>query len=138
MRYRLHLTLATLCLAFAAACGSDSLTQVSYENGPNGIQAGFVSFSATSAGILVTNQTERPIFVLAMERGMTALADWIPCVSGPGCTSQAPGEQRVIPWSSILGYAADRHEYAVYWWHAVSQPDGSVRAGTITSAVVTR
>ncbi len=138
MRSTLHLIFATLCLATTAACGSDSLTQVSYENGPNGIQAGFVSFSATSAGILVTNQTERPIHVLAMERGMTALADWVPCVSGPSCPSQAPGEQRVIPWSAILGASPDRHEYSVYWWHAVAQPDGSVRAGTITSAVVTR
>ena len=127
-----------LILALSAACSADSVTQVSYESGPVGIQAGYVAFSATGDGILVNNQTSRPIHLIAMERGMSALADWVPCTSGSTCPSQAPGEQRVIPWSAVLGATSDKKEYVVYWWHAVAQPDGSVRAGTITSAIVTR
>lgn len=138
MRTAITLRIAALTLCLVAACSGDGITELSYESGPNGIQAGYVSASARAEGILITNQTERPINVLAMERGMTALADWVPCTTGPGCAAQAPGEQRVIPWSQVLGAAPERKEYVVYWWHSLSQPDGSLRAGTITSVVITR
>ena len=138
MHSRIRLALAALALCLTSACSADSLTEVSYESGPNGIQAGYVALTATADGILVTNQTSRPIHLIAMERSLSALLDWIPCTSGAGCTAQAPGEQRLVPWSSVIGASQERREYLVYWWHAVAQPDGSVRAGTITNALVTR
>ena len=125
-----------LCLA--GACGADRATVVSYESTPGGIQAGYLAVSTRSEGILATNQTDGPVHLIAIERGTTALADWIPCTAGPGCEALPPGQQRLIPWSSVLGAAADRHEYVVYWWHAVAQPDGTMRAGTVTSISVTR
>jgi hypothetical protein len=136
MHSRIKLALAALALCLTSACSADSLTEASYESGPNGIQAGYVAFSATADGILVSNQTSRPIYLIAMERSLVPLLDWIPCTSG--CPSQAPGEQRLVPWNSVVGASTDRREYQVYWWHAVSQPDGSLRAGNVTGAVVTR
>lgn len=139
MHSRLRTILAALALCITSACSSDSsITEISYENGPNGIQAGYVALLATAEGILVTNQTSRPIHLMAVERSTAALINWAPCTTGTGCAALAQGEQRLIPRNAILGSSPDRREYVVYWWHAITQADGSVRAGNITSAVVTR
>jgi hypothetical protein len=38
----------------------------------------------------------------------------------------APGARVIVPWSNVVGYAADRHDYVVLWWVAVSDGHGGL------------
>jgi hypothetical protein len=138
MRANFRLSIIMLGLCAVAACSADGPTEVSYEPAAGGIQAGYLSLTPTGDGISVTNQTSQAVHTIAVERNAAALFDWAPCTTGPNCPAHAPGTRWTIPWGEILGYAADRREYIVYWWYDVRQPDGTVRAGNIVTAVVTR
>lgn len=115
-RIRRRITLAAIPLAFA--CSSSGPTEISYETSPPGIQAGYVAVTATSAGLVAINQTERPVFYFAVERGLLALIDWVPCTVQTGsCVGIAPGQTFTIPWDKVVGYKADATEYAFLWYH---------------------
>lgn len=137
---RLPRQLWILAFALAAAgCHSSDLTEISYETGPNGTQAGYVRITPTATGLTVANQTERPIYLMAVNAELLALLDWVPCTAtGPTCSSLAAGEQREIPWASVLGYSANTKQYTVYWWHSLVMPDGTLRPEEVHNVTVTR
>lgn len=126
----------------AAGCHPSDITAtdaiISNEPTEPGIQAGFVSVTPTSDGIVVVNQTSRPIYVFAVNAETLALLDWAPCTGGPSCPALAQGEQRVIPWVSVYGYAPNAKQYSVMWWHAVVMPDGTTRPSIVQGVLVTR
>ncbi len=123
-----------------AGCGAGAdLTQViSYETGAPGIQAGYVGITATAAGLKVVNQTERPIYLMAINAETLALIDLALCTGGTNCPSLAQGQQREIPWSSVLFYAENAKQFTVLWWNVTVQPDGSARANNLHNVAVTR
>ena len=99
--------------------------------------AGSFDVTPTGEGLAVSNYTERAVYLRAIESGRTPLDDWTPCVSAQ-CPSQAAGEKRVLPWSSVIGYGPDKKEFVVYWWHADTLPDRTLRPGPVNRVIVTR
>ena len=126
-----------LCLALVA-CSAASPTEISYETGPSGVRGGYISVTATADGLTVSNVTERPVYLIAIEQETETRTDWIPCTGGSGCLPLDQGERRVIAWSSVLGYAPERKSYVVSWWHSVRNADGTLRVDVIQRLLVTR
>lgn len=128
---------AALALVVAATAGCETVDPF----GPlevSGIQAGTLSVAAATNGLTVTNQTERPVYLVAFEADLATLIDWIPCTGGSGCIPLAQGERRVVAWSSIAGYAPAKAHYIVYWWNTEVGPDGQPRATNIKTVTVSR
>lgn len=126
-------------LVAVAGCEAASATAVSYEPATPGVlQAGYVAVTPTAEGLAVMNQTERPVYLFAIEQETDTRADWLPCTGGPGCPALAQGERRVIAWSSVSGYAPEKRSYVLSWWHVEAKPDGSLRVGAIQRLIVTR
>jgi hypothetical protein len=119
-------------------CHPSDLTEISYETPVPGIQAGYVSVTPTSDGLVVFNQTERPIYFVAINAEMLALWDWAPCTAGAGCPALAQGQQRLLPWSSVMGYDPSTKQFSLSWWHVVVLPDGTARADEVHTVSVTR
>lgn len=138
MRLSSSIVLSVIALTLASGCRSSNLTEVSYEPETQGIQAGFVSVTPAAAGLVVVNQTERPVYFIAFERETGTRTDFRPCTGGVGCPTVAQGESVTYPWSSVLGAAPDRPSYLLYWWHTVTGSDGTIRAGTMQNVSVTR
>jgi hypothetical protein len=137
-RNTFHILALAAMLTAQAACSSAGPTAVSYENGPEGIQAGYVSVSATSAGLVVVNQTEAPVYTFAIERNASAYTDWVPCTSTATCSAGiAPGATSTIPWSKVPGYSAGAQEYQLFWWHLVTVNGNTTVAG-VQNVIVTR
>ena len=131
--------LRILALALlAAGCHSSDLTELSYETPAPGIQAGYVAVTPTGDGLVVVNQTERPIYLMAASRDILALLDWLACTGGDRCPALAPGQQRVIPWSLVVGFTPDTKQYTVFWWHVLVLRDGTRRADDVYNVSVTR
>jgi hypothetical protein len=128
MRLRLFRFSCVLALAMLpAACRETT-----------GLDTGSVDVTAAADGLVVINHSERAAYIRAIDRGMTPLDDWAPCVS-PRCNPSAAGQQPVVvPWASVIGYGPDKKEFVVYWWYADTLPDGSLRPGTVYSVLVTR
>jgi hypothetical protein len=122
----------------AAGCHASDLTEVSYDATTPGIQSGYVSVTPTSDGLVVVNQTERPIYFVAINAEMLALWDWAPCTGGSGCPALAQGQQRLLPWSSVLGYDPSTKQFSLSWWHVTVMSDGSARADAVHTVSVTR
>jgi hypothetical protein len=77
---RLRRQMLVLALSIGvAACHASDLTEISYETPAPGIQGGYVSVTPTNDGLVVVNQTERPIYFVAINAEMLALWDWAPC-----------------------------------------------------------
>ena len=95
-----------------------------------------ISVAATPAGLEIVNTTSEPIYSMEMDAGTLALIYFQFC--NPHCPLQQPGERRVVPWSSILGYSEDRHDYLVMWAHGTEAADGTVELGPVRSQHVTR
>lgn len=121
------------CRAYAIAT-DDQVAQ----NGPNGIQAGSVQVTPTATGLTVKNQTERPVYLFAVNAEMLALLDWAPCTGGSKCPALAQGASREIPWSDVTGYQANVKQYTVYCWNVTVQPDGTPRADNMHNLTVSR
>jgi hypothetical protein len=137
---RLPRVVRILALAVVAAgCRSSDVTEISGESLAPGTHAGSVSVTPTSDGLVVVNQTERPIYLMAVNAELLALLDWAPCFGGTGCPALPAGQQRLIPWSSVFGYtSASTKQYTVIWWHGLVLPDGTVRADGGGNVTVTR
>jgi hypothetical protein len=132
-----------LLVAFAVApagCRADAaLTQtISYETGTSGIQGGYVRVTSTATGLVVDNQTERPIYLMAVNAEVLALLDWAPCTGGASCPSLVPSTKREIPWASVVFYQQSAKQFSVYWWNVTVQPDGAARADNVHSVNITR
>ncbi len=132
-----HLALAAV--PFALACSSSGPTEISYETTTSGIQAGYVAVSTTSAGLVVVNQTELPVYYFAVERGTSALIDWVPCggTSLALCVGISPGATLTIPWTNVVGYKPEASEYLLIWYHLVTV-NGVATATGMQSVVVKR
>jgi hypothetical protein len=131
--------LRILALALVAAgCHSSDATGIVDDSLPPGIQSGTVSVTPTNDGLSVVNLTPRPIYFLALNAEYLALIDWIPCFGGTGCPTVAQGQQRVIPWSSVVGYSASTRQFTLIWWHGLVLPDGTARMDGGGNVTVTR
>ena len=132
--------LLVLTLASSGCGGADPAgpMAISYETEVNGIQAGYVRITPTPTGLLLDNQTERPIYSTALNAEL--LASWALdyCTGGANCAPIAQGQRREIPWASVHGYAADTKLFTVVWWNAVGQADGTARAGNIHNININR
>ena len=80
--------------------------------------AGPVTGKATATGILVRNGTTQPIFYLAAEQGTLALLDFVQCTDASRCPTIAPGEEKVVSWPQVIGYAPNLTTYVLLWWQA--------------------
>jgi hypothetical protein len=131
--------LLALALA-AAACGADAATTqvISDDTGAPGIQAGYVRVASTATGLVVDNQTERPIYFMAVNAEVLALLDWAPCTGGASCPSLVQGAKREIPWASVVFYQQSAKQFTVYWWNVTVQPDGTARADNVHNVTTTR
>jgi hypothetical protein len=132
------LTLALAIFAFGCGAAEPTGTAISYESGPNGIQAGYVRVTPTANGLTVVNQTERPIYLFAANAESLALLDWIPCTGGPACQALAQGASRDLPWSAVALYEPNVKQYTVYWWNVTVQSNGTARADNMHNLTVTR
>ena len=93
-------------------------------------QAQYVSAVGAAGGILVTNQTDLPIGLFAIEEGTLALVNMaLPCSGGSPCTpALLAGEQKLVPWATVLGADAAKMRYRVGWWHIEPHGNGGHRA----------
>jgi hypothetical protein len=139
MRHRtIHVITFLAGAALLAAC-RQPFTDPKIDPTPSsGIWAGYVSATATTAGIRVTNQTERPVSYAAFEQQTAGVVLFLACAGGPQCPSLAPGATRVLPWSDVGGYDPSRNRFVLYWWQIVTEPDGTVHGGTMQTVTVTR
>jgi hypothetical protein len=120
------------------ACSSSGPTEVSYETGPQGIQAGYVSVTAKTGGLFVTNQTERPVFYFVAEKNAAAVIDWVPCTTSLAlCVAIAPGENIVIPWTNVAGFRPDAQEFLFTWYHIVTV-NGTPQVSSLQTVTVKR
>ncbi len=127
-------SLLPLLLALASTLAGASCRAATIVVSPDGA----IAVTTTADGLAVVNHSAQPIYLMVIERETNTLADWIPCRGGPYCISQAPGASRLVPWSTVLGYAPNRMEYAVYWWSSAVLPDGSLQPGPIGTLWLTR
>lgn len=138
---RSFLSLA-LTLAASACAASEVLTEVSevksYETGTQGIKAGYVGVTPTASGLRIVNQTERAVYLMAVNAETLALLDWVPCTGGDNCPALAQGQQREIPWASVMGHSASTKQFTVMWWNVFYPPGGGPRAENLHSVTVTR
>jgi len=150
---RARLTRSALMLALtlaSAGCGAaEAVTPELINDGcgiprtmdcesPSGIAAGSVSVAPTATGITIVNQTERPVYLFAVNAETLALLDWAPCTGGTNCPALAQGAQRDIAWADIYWYAPTVKQYTVYWWNVTVQPDGTARAENLHSVTISR
>jgi hypothetical protein len=136
MTGRRHYLLGAVALVLA--CSAAGPTEVSYETTPQGIQAGYVTVTATSAGLKLTNQTEKPVYTFAVERNTSALVDWVPCTYFGNCgDGLAPGATTTIPWEKVVGWKPEAREYVVSWYH-VEIISGKPTLTSMQSVVVKR
>ncbi|MEP6732861.1 MAG: hypothetical protein ABJE10_19610 [bacterium] len=128
-----------LALALAASgCSASDMTVSSVDPATQGFQAGTVVVTATSDGLLVINGTDRPVYLMSVNRETLALLYWAPCSGGPGCDALSPGATRLVPWETVLGYTPGTAQYAVFWWHVTSLPDGTKRPDAAQQVFVSR
>src|SRR2546423_10524856 len=126
------------CAALTAGCRHVTTDPLSDVRPRSGIWAGYVSATATTDGIRVTNQTERPVSYAAFEQQTDGEVLFLACAGGPQCPSLAPGATRVLPWSDVGGYDPSRNRFVLYWWQIVTEPDGTVHGGPMQTVTVTR
>jgi hypothetical protein len=103
----------------------------------SGIAAGYVAVTPTDAGLTIVNQTDRPIYLFAVNAETLALLDWAPCAGGANCPALAQGARRDIPWADVYWYAPNVKQYTVYWWNVV-QVEGTPRADNMHNVTVSR
>ena len=92
--------------------------------------AGPVTAAATVTGILVRNGTTRPIFYVAAEQGTLALLDLAQCTDATRCPTIAPGEEKLLPWNQVIGYAPNLDTYVLFWWQG-STGTGLAQSGQV-------
>jgi hypothetical protein len=138
---RSFLSLA-LTLAASGCAASEALTEraevKSYETGSQGIQAGYVGVTPTASGLRIVNQTERPVYLMAVNAETLALMYWAPCTGGEDCPALAQGEQREIPWASVTGYTAATKQFTVMWWNVLYPPSGTPQVENMHNVTITR
>jgi hypothetical protein len=138
---RLSRPAVVLALALASwGCGAEAAvpTAISFETAPPGIQAGYVKIESRATGLVVDNQTERPIYLMVANAETLALMYWAPCTGGANCLALAQGQQREIPYTDALAYEASTKQYAVYWWNVIVQADGTPHVDNMHNVTVTR
>jgi hypothetical protein len=121
-----------------AGCRKTSADPLSDPTPSAGIWAGYLSATATSDGIRVTNQTERPVSYAAFEQQTDGEVLFLACAGGPQCPSLAPGATRVLPWSDVGGYDPARNRFVLYWWQIVTEPDGTIHGGPLQTVTLSR
>ncbi|MDF1505523.1 hypothetical protein [Roseisolibacter sp. H3M3-2] len=127
MRPLLLLSILTL-----AAC-DDGVVTPGGEPLPNvdGIWAGNVAVAPAPGGVVLGNNTTRPVGYFVIERELATRALWGPCTARTGCPTVAVGERKTVPASQISGVEAGKRDVLVYWWHLVEGRDGALRPDSI-------
>ncbi len=140
MRRLAHAALPLVALVLAA-CGSAGESAAPEPIDPAaraGIWAGNVTAEARADGVLVGNNTTRPVGVFAAEQHILPVILWTSCTMPNDPRLLAPGERRLIGRDQIAGLdvAAGRREVHVHWWHPTPQRDGSTCADSVRWLVV--
>lgn len=97
---------------------------------------GSLEVEATGSVLLLTNHTEHPVYYLAFEREMLALALWAPCTDPQECPRVQPGEQISVSYESIGGYEPGKQEAVVFWYHLRPKAGGGFEPDSMRSVVV--
>lgn len=69
--------------------------------------------------VVLSNGGKTDLYYLVIERGTTALIDWVPSVSDES-VALSPGESVTIPFGDITGYKAGDRELILYYWESVT------------------
>jgi hypothetical protein len=83
---------------------------------------GTVNAAATTAGILVSNETNFTVQVYSIAVGALPLWDTPQCIGG---TTLLPGETKTFAWASVYQSSPSPSEYRIMWWR-----DGTCSFGT--------
>ena len=111
LRTLFRLTIAATLFATAGCAATDLSTRL--------------NVVASADGLTLVNETERPVFYIAYEKGIEPLLDWYPCTDAARCNPLHPGERRIVAWSAILGDRPSPASYVVTWWQSELSPDGT-------------
>lgn len=125
----------TSLLITLAACGRSP--EVSTGPSSLGITGTEFEARATADGVEFTNRSTAAVYYRARDPMSLALSDRIPCLEPARCP-QVPAQSRVtVPFEeAIVGYRSDTEQATVYWWHFVSQVDGSIAADEVRTIEV--
>jgi hypothetical protein len=111
--------------AIVSACGDPTGTTTD----------GTVRAVTTRSEVRVTNRGQAPVFVAVIGREVSALIDWYPCVHGALCPPPiAQGDTRTVPRPTFRD--RPEREANVYWWRAVTGPDGVLRPDSVRVVTV--
>lgn len=133
------LALAALALAALVACDDGGLTPTdstgALEGRGGGARAGSVAVEPAPGGVVLGNNTTRPVGYAVYGHEWVAAALWGPCVRRTGCPTLAVAERRTVRAADIPGIDARRREVVVYWWHLVDDRNGGLEPDSIRSVV---
>lgn len=76
---------------------------------------------------MIVNDTQPPIHTVEMQSDVFPRIDLAP--SACDWELQMPGATRVVPWSSVSGYATGGTSYRVYWFQVDTNADRFFRSG---------
>lgn len=140
MRRPVHLIRPLVALALAACGrGADSAAPDPVDPAAgSGIWAGNVVAEGRADGVVVGNNTTRPVGVFAAEEQILPVILWTSCTVANDPRLLAPGERRLLGRDAIPGVdvAKGRRTVHVYWWHPMAQRDGSTCADSVRAMVV--
>lgn len=138
MRSPVHAALPIVALVLAG-CGSaaDSAAPEPTAAGA-GIWAGNVVVQGRADGVLVGNNTTRPVGVFAAEEQILPVILWTSCTVANDPRLLAPGERRLLGREAIVGLdvASGRRVVHVHWWHPAAGRDGATCADSVRMVVV--
>jgi hypothetical protein len=108
---QLRATVAAVALVLASCSGTT-----------DPLESATVAVTSQPGALELTNLSSARTFYFIYERGAAARIIWAPCVDVARCPSLAPGEQVVIPNTTIGGYEPGKHEAIVWSWHGPPLP----------------
>ncbi len=96
-----------LLLLVAAACNFARSSEPAFS------EDGF-TVRAASGHLILRNDSPAPIHYVALEEETSARVDLY--FDPRGWPSVAPGREKRIPYSDLMGYGPDARQARVYWW----------------------
>ena len=86
--------------------------------------------------VRLSNRSSAPIYSFVVERQALAYVDWIPCTNPLTCQGLAPGQDSLIQYTAITGYAPGAEEAVVYWWHLIPKEGGGLKPDSVRGVVI--
>ena len=97
--------------------------------------AGTLQVQSFPPVVRLSNRSSAAIYTFVAERDALAVIDWIPCTTPLTCAGLAPGQDSIIQYTAITGYAPGAEEGVVFWWHLISKEGGGHQPDSIRSVV---